>query len=75
MEKWGDYQKKKLFINNAVQALISFKEGHQDLLKLHVNLEEGVSMLDKKEGIFFEAIQNLCKSCFLMALQKRVGGL
>ena len=54
MEKWGDYQKKKLFINNAVQALISFKEGHRNLLKLHVNLEEGVSMLDKKEGIFFE---------------------
>ena len=75
MEKWGDYQKKKLFINNAVQPLISFKEGHQDLLKLHVNLEEVVSMLDKKEGIFLEAIQNLFKSCSLMALQKRVGGL
>ena len=26
MEKWGDHQKKKFFIYNAVQALIPFKE-------------------------------------------------
>ena len=40
-EKWGDYQKKKLFINNSTKAVILFKEKHQGLLKLHVPLGEG----------------------------------
>ena len=29
----GDNQKKKFFTNNSVEAVISFKEKHQDLLK------------------------------------------
>ena len=28
MEKWGYHQEKKFFIDNAVQDLILFKEGH-----------------------------------------------
>ena len=40
-EKWGGYQKKKLFINNSTKAVILFKEKHQGLLKLHVPLGEG----------------------------------
>ena len=32
-EKWGDHQKKKFFINNSVDAVISWNFG---LLKLHV---------------------------------------
>ena len=38
MEKWGNHQNKKLFVNNSVEALIPFNEGHQGLLKLHVLL-------------------------------------
>ena len=38
-EKWGDDQNKKFFVNNSVEALILFKEGHQGLLKLCVPLE------------------------------------
>ena len=44
MEKRGDYQEKKFFIDNTVQALIPFKERHRGLLKLHVRLGEGVSL-------------------------------
>ena len=39
MEKWGDYQKKKFFIDNSIKALILFKEEYQGLSKLHVSLE------------------------------------
>ena len=35
-EKWGDYQKKKFFINNFVKTLIPFKEEHQVLLIVHL---------------------------------------
>ena len=67
VEKWGDHQKKKFFIDNAVQALIPFKE---------------VSMFEWKEEIlFFEVKEKLMWKLFriywnllcLMALQKRVG--
>ena len=54
MEKWSDHQNTKLFIDKAVQALILFKEEHLGLLKLHVHLEDGVSMLEKKKKKFFE---------------------
>ena len=56
MEKWGDLQQKKIFIDNAVKALIPFKNSERDrsLLKLHLHLEEGVSMSEKKDRIFFE---------------------
>ena len=54
VEKRGNHQEKKFFIDNAVQALIPFKEKHRGLLKLHVQLGEGVSVWQKKEGIFFE---------------------
>ena len=35
-EKWSDHQKKKVFINKSVEALIPLKEGYQGLLKLRV---------------------------------------
>ena len=71
MEKWSDHQNTKLFIDKAVQALILFKEEHLGLLKLHVHLGDGVSMLEKKKKkilrggrkTYEEAIQNLLKSC------------
>ena len=44
VEKQGDYQEKKFFIDNTVQVLIPFKEKHRGLLKLHVQLGEGVSL-------------------------------
>ena len=31
--KWSDHLKKKISINNSAEALIPFKEEHQDLLK------------------------------------------
>ena len=40
-EKWGDHRKKKFFINNSVEVLISFKEKHEVLLKLYVPLRGG----------------------------------
>ena len=64
MEKWGDHQKKKFFIDNVVQALIPFKDGYRDLLKLHVYLGEGTSMLEKKEGIFFEVEEKRMRRLF-----------
>ena len=39
--KWSDHQTKEFFINNTVEALISFNEEHQGLLKLHVPLRWG----------------------------------
>ena len=36
--KWDDYQKKKLFINNAMETLILFNEDDQGLLRLHIPL-------------------------------------
>ena len=52
VEKWGKHQRKKLFINNSVEALILFKEEHQGLLKLHVLLrwEWGFRVWGKKWG-------------------------
>ena len=44
MEKWGDHQMMKFFINNSVATLILFNEGHQGLLKLNVSLGEGVGV-------------------------------
>ena len=44
MEKRGDDQEKKFFMDNIVQALIGFKERHWGLLKLHVQSREGVSV-------------------------------
>ena len=41
VEKWGNYQRKKFFINNSVEALIPLKEKHQGLLELHVPLGLG----------------------------------
>ena len=32
-EKWGDHKKKKFFINNFIEVVISFKQKHQSLLK------------------------------------------
>ena len=32
-EKWGDHKKKKFFINNCVEAVISFKQKYQGVLK------------------------------------------
>ena len=46
--------KNKSFIDNVVQAFSSFKEGYRGLLKLDVHLGEGILVLKKKEGIFFE---------------------
>ena len=37
VEKWGDHQKRKLFISNSFEALIQLQEEHQGLLKLHVH--------------------------------------
>ena len=83
VEKWGDLQQKKIFIDNAVKALIPFKNSERDrsLLKLHLHLEEGVSMSEKKDRIFFEVEEKRMGRLFriywnlvcLMALQKRVG--
>ena len=63
LEKWGDHQKKKFFINNSVEALIPFKEEHQNLLKLPVLFRgmfqcRGKKGLSSKEGILFEAENN-----------------
>ena len=46
---WVDHWRKRLFMNNFVEALISFKEEHQGLLKLHVLLrwEWGVRVWGK----------------------------
>ena len=44
MEKWGDHQMMKFFINNSVETLILFNEGHQGLLKLNVSLGEGAGV-------------------------------
>ena len=52
METWGDHQKKKLFIDNSVQVLILFKEGHQGLLKMNAPLGAGVLRLGKKRKEF-----------------------
>lgn len=46
--------KNKSFSDNVVQAFSSFKEGYRGLLKLDVHLGEGILVLKKKEGIFFE---------------------
>ena len=51
LEKQGDDQTKKFFMDNTVQALIPFKERHRSLAKLHVPLGEGVSVFEKKKGI------------------------
>ena len=48
--KWGDRQKKKFFINNSVKAVISFKEKHQGLLRLHVPFGRGSSNVTKLSG-------------------------
>ena len=52
--KAGEHQEKKLFIDNTVQALLPFKDRHKGLLKLYVQLREGVSVWGKKDGISFE---------------------
>ena len=64
----------KFLINNAIEALIPFREYYQGLVKQHVSLVVGVPIWEKrgspKEGIFFEAkkityeepFQNLLKS-------------
>ena len=44
VEKRGDDQEKKFFMDNIVQALTGFKERHWGLLKLHVQSREGVSV-------------------------------
>ena len=54
LEKQGDDQKKKFFMDNTVQALIPFKERHRGLVKLYVQLAEGVLVFEKKKGILFE---------------------
>ena len=57
-----DHQKNKFFINNSVQAVVLFKEEHQDLLNLPVPVEVGWGLhcgkkqgFSPKDGIFFEA--------------------
>ena len=47
--KWGDYKKKKLFIDNAMEALILFNKDNQGLSRLHVPLG-GVPSWEKKWG-------------------------
>ena len=49
-EKWSDHQKKKLFINKSVEALIPLKEGYQGLLKQ--GLPWGVFQQGQKNGNF-----------------------
>ena len=51
MEKWVSHQEKKFFRDNAVQALIPFKEGHRGLVKLYAHLREEVPVWEK--GINF----------------------
>ena len=43
-ERRGDEQEKKLFIDITAQDRIPFKERHRGLLKLHLQLGEGVSV-------------------------------
>ena len=71
-EKWGDHQKKKLFINNAFEAQILFKENHQGLMRLHVHLgrtsivRKNWYCLQKKEFFLKRknyVLQNLLKHC------------
>ena len=49
-EKTCDHRNKKLLINRCVKALITLKEGNQDLLKLHVSLR-GFSTVEEKMGL------------------------
>ena len=70
-----DHQDNKFPID-VVQVLIPFKEGHLGQLKLH--LREGVLVLEKKEGIFFEVEEKrmggsseTIEIFYLMALQKK----
>ena len=48
-EKWGGGQKKKFFINNAVEVLILLKQGYQFLFRLCVPLGES-SNVDQSEA-------------------------
>ena len=58
--KWADHQKNKFFINNTIETLIRFNEGHQSLLTLCVPLGWGGSSVREemgqspKEETFFE---------------------
>ena len=54
VEKWGDDQEKKFFIDDTAQALIPFKKRHKSLLKPHVRLGGGRFGVEKKEGNFIE---------------------
>ena len=74
-----DHQDNKFPID-VVQVLIPFKEGHLGQLKLH--LREGVLVLEKKEGIFFEVDEQRMGGSsetieiffILWPSKKRVGG-
>ena len=67
-EKWADHQKKKLFINNAVETLIPFKEDHQGLMRLHVYLGEdfycGKNVLRFQEEFFLKQKNDVRGSIF-----------
>ena len=60
INEWVDHQKNKFFINNTIETLIRFNEGHQSLLKLYVPLGWGGSSVweemgqSPKEETFYE---------------------
>ena len=64
--KRGDHQRKKLFIDNAVQALIPFKEGDGSALKLHIHWGREFGCWKKKERIFFEVEEKCMGRLFRM---------
>ena len=79
---WGDHQRKKLFINSSVEALISFKGKHQDLYWKWMYLWGGSGWFEcgkkrvylQKRRCFWnrkqfceEASWNLLKSCLSFA--------
>ena len=51
--KWGNYLKKKNFINNAVETLIPFKKDHQDLLRPHVPVWKKSNAVSKRKNRFW----------------------
>ena len=55
-ENCGDHPN-KFCMNNSVEALIPFNEGHQGLLKLHVHLGWGVSVLGKNGLCYVPLLQ------------------
>ena len=54
VEKWGDNQEKKFFMDNTVCTLIPFKERQRPIETTCTIMGGSIGVEKKKEGIFFE---------------------